>query len=350
MAPSDIPGDIPSDEDDKENPKEPSFGPDEGAASNGVPNLSLPAEGAATPAGTSGEVPFPSGNEYLADVDLPLEDIPELDNNDLRADTLEFEPISRRPKPKRSGLKFLLAAIIVGGAGYGAWAQWGDMIFAGNSDELPIVRASEIPLKVRPEKPGGINIPNRDKLVYDRLEKKPPEEKTENLLPRPEVPLAPPQPKPVDKAEVTAKPEPKPDPKAKTVGSQPTAAEVEAVKKPEPAPAPPKVEEKVVKAPPKVVAPKPAPVSATTASKNYQIQLAAVRNAAAAKSEWTRLQKKHKSLLGKLSLNVVRADLGKRGVYYRLRAGPFATQVVAKALCQSLAKVKVACLVIRPGK
>jgi len=62
------------------------------------------------------------------------------------------------------------------------------------------------------------------------------------------------------------------------------------------------------------------------------------------------LQKKHQSLLGKLSLNVVRADLGKRGIYYRLRAGTFANQVVAKALCQSLAKVKVACLVIRPGK
>jgi hypothetical protein len=46
----------------------------------------------------------------------------------------------------------------------------------------------------------------------------------------------------------------------------------------------------------------------------------------------------------------MRADLGKKGIFYRLRAGSFANQVTAKALCQSLAKVKVGCLVIRPGK
>ncbi len=345
MTPSDIPSDG-----EKENALNgtsdelPGDTPGDAFVSRDVPSLRLPAEGADIPGLASEENEFPGPDDYLADVSLPLDDIPELDNSDLRADTLEFEPIHRRTKPKRGGLKFILAAVIIGGAGYGAWAQWGGQLFGPSSDELPIVRASEKPLKVRPEKPGGINIPNRDKLVYDRLEKKPPEEKTENLLPRPEVPLAPPQPKPVDKAEVTAKPERAP--KAKTsIGSQPTTAEVQAVTKPAPAPAPPQVEQKVVK-----VAPKTAPVSAATASKNYQIQLAAIRDASATKGEWVRLQKKHPSLLGKLRLNVVRADLGKRGIYYRLRAGPIATPDVAKALCQSLAKVKVACLVIRPGK
>ena len=315
----------------------------------------------------SGEQPGfdePSLDETGAQVQL--EDIPELDNEDLRADTLEFERINRRAKPKGSGLKYLVILLILGGGGYAAWAQWGEELLGRNADELPVVHAPETPLKVRPQTPGGIDIPNRDKLVYDRLEKKPPEEKTENLLPRPEVPLAPPAPKPQEKAEVTPQPESEPKKEAKpeepkAAGTPPTTEEVKAVKKPEPAPEPPKIEKPVVKVEPKAAEPvQAAPVklvgpATTSASKpftkqSYRIQLAAVRNADAAKREWTRLQKKHNSVLGPLSLSVERADLGKKGIFYRLRAGPVADLAAAKALCQSLANLKVGCLVVRPGR
>ena len=70
-----------------------------------------------------------------------------------------------------------------------AWEMWGDYLTGGASDAIPIVRAPTGPIKVRPDTPGGINIPNRDKLVYDRLEKKPPERRAETLLPQPEKPL-----------------------------------------------------------------------------------------------------------------------------------------------------------------
>jgi len=295
---------------------------------------------------------------------VQLEDIPELDNEDLRADTLEFERISRRAKPKGRGLKYLIVLLILCGGGYAAWSQWGDELLGRNADELPVVHAPETPIKVRPQAPGGIDIPNRDKLVYDRLEKKPPEEKTENLLPRPEVLLAPPVPKPQAKAEVTPQPEPKEDIKPeepKSAGTPPTTEEVKAVKKPEPAPEPPKIEKPVVKvepkraeaveaAPIKLVGPAAKPIAQPVTGQSYQIQLAAVRNAEAAKREWARLQKKHNNVLGPLSLNVERADLGKKGIFYRLRAGPVADLAAAKALCQSLAKLKVGCFVIRPGR
>jgi outer membrane biosynthesis protein TonB len=319
-----------------------------------VPHLRLPTEGAQIPA----DGPDEELSENAFSDQVPLEEIPELDRDDLKVDTLEFERINRRAKPKRGGLKFLLIVIILGG-GYAAWTQWGDEILGRNADELPIVRASESPSKVRPEKPGGIEIPNRDKLVYDRLEKKPPEQKTENLLPRPEVPLTPSAPKPVDKAETTPGPvsappkEVKAEPEAKreiskTVGSQPTTEEVKTVKKPEPAPAPPKIENKIAKV--EVKTPAPAAAPAVISKTSYQVQLVAVRNEAAAKREWTRLQKKYSGLLGQLTLNVVRADLGKKGIFYRLRAGPLADREAAKTLCQSLAKIKVGCLAIRPGR
>ena len=63
-----------------------------------------------------------------------------------------------------------------------------------------------------------------------------------------------------------------------------------------------------------------------------------------------RLREKNKRLLGKLALDIVRADLGTQGIFFRLRAGPLASRAKAKALCQALAKAKVGCLIIRPGK
>ncbi len=87
-----------------------------------------------------------------------------------------------------------------------------------------------------------------------------------------------------------------------------------------------------------------------TSDGGYSVQLAAVRDESAARGEWRRLRERHAELLGNLSLNVVRADLGPKGIFYRLRAGPLADKATARALCQVLAKKKVGCLVIPPGE
>jgi TPR repeat protein len=87
-----------------------------------------------------------------------------------------------------------------------------------------------------------------------------------------------------------------------------------------------------------------------TSDGGYSVQLAAVRVESAARGEWRRLRERHAELLGNLSLNVVRADLGPKGIFYRLRAGPLADKATARALCQVLAKKKVGCLVIPPGE
>ena len=99
-----------------------------------------------------------------------------------------------------------------------------------------------------------------------------------------------------------------------------------------------------------LVAAIPAPVLKAPAGKGYRVQLAAVRSEDGAQREWARLKKKNPVLLGGMTLNVVRADLGSKGIYYRLRAGPIADRAQAKKLCQDLAKKKVGCLVIRPGR
>ena len=81
--------------------------------------------------------------------------------------------------------------VILGGVVF-AWDKWAHKLLYNDKHQLPTIRAPKTPIKVRPQSPGGIEIPDQDKLVYDRLEKQPPSGKIEVLLPPPEKPLTPP--------------------------------------------------------------------------------------------------------------------------------------------------------------
>ena len=45
---------------------------------------------------------------------------------------------------------------------------------------------------------------------------------------------------------------------------------------------------------------------------------------------------------------MTKADLGAKGVFYRLRAGPLADEKAARQLCRELTKRQVGCLIIKP--
>ena len=312
------------------------------------------------------------------------------------SDALEFEPVVPEPPKRRLGLKAFMFLVV---AAAGAWSYYGDQLiqlWRGGQGGIPLIKADPGPVKVRPVNPGGLRVPDRDKLVYDRMHGKSagPGEAggegggAERLLPPPEQPL----PKPRPKKEVA-----KETPKTKPVPEVPTVKDVAAAIRPAPPPqaptlstaeetktpalAPikakresePKAEKltppvKTLKPAPKPVtkpAPKPEPKQATTAKpapkletsasapissgRTYLVQLAAARSPQGARSEWERLRKKHLDLLGDLELKVTKADLGARkGVYYRLRAGPLADEKAARQLCQQLTKRQVGCLIIKP--
>ena len=312
------------------------------------------------------------------------------------SDALEFEPVVPEPPKRRLGLKAFMFLVV---AAAGAWSYYGDQLiqlWRGGQGGIPLIKADPGPVKVRPVNPGGLRVPDRDKLVYDRMHGKSagPGEAggegggAERLLPPPEQPL----PKPRPKKEVA-----KEIPKTKPVPEVPTVKDVAAAVRPAPPPqaptlstaeetktpalAPikakresePKAEKltppvKTLKPAPKPVtkpAPKPEPKQATTAKpapkletsasapipsgRTYLVQLAAARSPQGARSEWERLRKKHLDLLGDLELKVTKADLGARkGVYYRLRAGPLADEKAARQLCKQLTKRQVGCLIIKP--
>ncbi len=83
-----------------------------------------------------------------------------------------------------------------------------------------------------------------------------------------------------------------------------------------------------------------------TGSAGIRIQLASVPEATEATNEWKRLQHKYGTALADLALTVETADLGTKGVYHRVQAGPFADTASARAKCAELTAAGAACLVV----
>ena len=67
---------------------------------------------------------------------------------------------------------------------------------------------------------------------------------------------------------------------------------------------------------------------------DYFVQLASVKSDQSARKEWVRLQKVHAELLGDLALDVQRADLGDRGIFYRIRMTRFMRSGVERSMAE----------------
>jgi cell division septation protein DedD len=96
--------------------------------------------------------------------------------------------------------------------------------------------------------------------------------------------------------------------------------------------------------------PAPAPAAATVAagdalSGSHLVQVGAFKSEAEAAGNWTRLQGRLGDYLDGKSQDVERADLGDKGVFYRLRIGPFASSGDAKTYCEGLKSRGADCIV-----
>lgn len=192
----------------------------------------------------------------------------------------------------------------------------------------PIVRADGGPEKVAPQEPGGMEIPHQDKEIFERITGDgtgtATEPGVERLLPPPEEPASIPAAPATPPAAAEATP-----PAAEPVAPVATA--------PEPAPEP-------------AQAPTPAPAAqpaapATAASGGWVVQIGSFRDQARAQTEWAATQRKHPTILAGATADIQRADLGDRGIWYRLRAATYATKGAADTACASLKAAGTDCLV-----
>lgn len=238
--------------------------------------------------------------------------------------------------------------------------------YSNNSNaELPVIRRPQAAIKVQPTEPGGMEILNQDKSVYDIIEKKGDSAPVvENLLPPPEQPqmpvVAPEQVAEnndvIDKiieeeittpsTEITVKAE-----EIIKVAEAPKVSaaivpqdEVKLVPLSQVAPTPvDKVETKeVVEIPAKVDV---AATVATAASKgSWQVQLMSSPNKKALETSWNSMVKKY-NVLKNQPHEVETADLGAKGIFYRLQAGAFADRSGADTLCQDIKALGGSCIV-----
>jgi len=237
----------------------------------------------------------------------------QLGSADAEAGTdLYAEPRDREAGPRFRGLLASVAAIlIVGVFAGGLWFAYQQGLKHGGAitgaADVPLIRADERPTKVKPENPGGMEVPDRDKLIYTQKRAA-----VEHLLPPPEKPMA----RPGASA-------------AAATGGAPQSHPGSAASNPTPNATPGQ---------PAQAPGKPAQVA------TFRVQLGTVHSEEAARQEWDRIKRASPDLLGNISATPVRADLPDKGTLYRLVSGPVAD---AERLCAELKRRNVGCFIVR---
>lgn len=314
---------------------------------------------------------FPGLPDDNKDNRITAEKFSELRQNIDSQNNFVFE--ERRSDLNRSKNVFIGAVSGVILAGIVGWFVLSPRYAQNDTAEIPVIRRPQAAVKVQPSDPGGMEILNQDKTVYDIIDKKSAGEKAsvEKLLPPPEEPQIPvisataPATETntasdgtieVKKSEVKAAEEVKEAEPSQVLISQ--AQEIikteekknAAPAQPEKQPAPTPKEEKKITNLPSIAAVEAQPATPSVAENNkiaagqWTVQLMSSPNQKAVQSSWSNLSKKH-TFLASLPHEIEAADLGAKGTYYRLYAGAFADRAGADNLCGQIKNAGGSCIV-----
>lgn len=247
--------------------------------------------------------------------------------------------------------------VIVGLLGWAVWPN-GER---GADDSVPIIRAESDEYKVRPEDKGGMIIPNKDSTIFETMSsdaqsESGSEKKVESLLEDSEQPLKKEDVFVEDKPAVSAE---KTNDDSVPPSSAPSSSELTSVKEDTVEKDSAKDQKtdvidvlkaeagtKDMSASKQSIAKKEEKTSAKQETKgSVYIQLAAVKSEGDAKTKWDKLKSSYPSL-NSLSLKVEKADLGAKGIFYRVQAGP-TSAANAATLCTKIKAAKGDCLIIK---
>ena len=277
------------------------------------------------------------------------------------------EPDSIPPPPRdslltlvnrRRGQILTVMVSIAAIASFGSvvwWAHNQDVKAGGRGLEPLVVQAPTTPSRVKPENAGGLVPPNQDKEVFNRIAPGAVPSQPEKLLPAFETPKLPPAglpapaapkpleaataktPTPMQPAAAAAGPTPVPTQAATTPSTsvQPTSAAATAATTLVPTEAGPSIASLIEN------------MSGPTGG--WRVQIAAVKSEDVAKSTWARLQSAHGDVLANLRMQAVRVDLGDKGVWYRVQAGPL-DEKQAQSICGTLKGRRADCVTVPPAR
>lgn len=292
-----------------------------------------------------------------------------------------------RIQPRKPFWALALVVALVAFLGTVLWYSWPREVAQQELMAVPIIHADAGPIKEAPADPGGMDIPHRDSTVFDTMRTAETEE-IENLLSDREEPLPREQvfaglKTDIKKADIkiegrtvmTYEKKQAVEDAEQAIAAVEDATVIEsdtemaAVEEPVIEEA--EVTETVVAAsgiPTPVSKPEIATSSAelnktepaaglektATSSAvaiqtggNYYVQFASLKSDADARNAWSALQGEF-AFLKPLSLRVQQADLGARGTFYRVQAGPI-TEASARNICAQVEEKRSGgCLVIKP--
>jgi hypothetical protein len=247
---------------------------------------------------------------------------------------------SWRQRPEKSavsGRMLVVAGGLLGLAALGGAVAWG--ISRMGPRPVPVIEADSRPLKIRPENPGGLLVPNQDQLVLEPPSVRRAAERSQSATARldagPEMPA-------LDVLRQQAAPPAPPAPSLVAPPAAPLPAPVafapEELAAPPAAPAQP-APRLAQSAPTQPTAPATvepaAPALQPVVGGRQQIQLGALSSEAAAKTEWERLQRRVPELAG-FQPRITRLEREGQATLYRLRTGGLADQAAARALCEAV--------------
>jgi len=186
----------------------------------------------------------------------------------------------------------------------------------------PTISADNTPFKIKPENPGGEVTPHQNKEIYKVMDGQSVESEVTTVRSA-EVPI-----------------------------EIPKSANV-IVRAPEPVNVPSREmatgkEPRIASSPARTISP-PKRVEAANANASlYVVQVASVRSRVAAEDIWTKIEKEFDPILSdRIFADIKEADLGDKGIYYRLRLAGLADKASAARLCERLVARNQACFVTR---
>ena len=219
----------------------------------------------------------------------------------------------------------------------------GDLI--GERQDLPLVKAENSPIRVKPDNPGGLEVPNRDRLILKNLETANPSKLgvPEKLIPRAESPiftnnkeasLGVPDNEKISKDKgVEQKQEKIKASKLKRKSSE--LKKLEGYNKEQ--------DEKRHKNKPLTIETKQKVISKAA---THRVQLASLAKQKAADKFWKQMKKKHPTLFGEMLGRTVKIKLKSKGTFYRVQ-GDAISRNTAEKICKIMKTKKQACLVVK---
>lgn len=291
-------------------------------------------------------------------------------------------PLTPKRKPRfRWIFLIILGGIVFGGSLTIAWYSYMRGYDKASDEFAPHISGDETPFKTKPDEPGGMKIPHRDRQVYDMIA--PPENrefKVENLLAEPEKPslalIEETNPIELTHSNIDSL-EQEPQEKEKIVELIETTP-----LKPDLSPQEPKeqesqkesLEEQLAKILPETKEPeivldikkeiqqKIEPrlieenqivksTSALPAESSpkipFRVQLGAVKTSQEAQKEINRLKKLYPEIFKNCELIAKNVDLGTKGIFYRIQTTNMSKEDAEKTV-EILKKMKQACFVVKP--